>query len=355
MKQQLEGVVDTLIEDLKTSLEKEIAEKMSADLVNHVIESQLTDLLDSLIEKKLREIIEIGNFPQKSISHRCIDFSQFQISGDQVKGGIIANFNSAGIEDRSQNVQLTIMDKAVTFENTVFVPELCVKGTLKLDGDLIIKGSIPTDSKAFKNLVSYSAAAVKEQLNDDLFSGFSKLVSDQLQESGLDLNIIKNNGKEVVKGNQLGYHIVDTNIQRLGMVKDLQTAGETLLSGSLYVTQKRVGVNTLDPCAALVVWDEEVEIIAGKRRQDEAVIGTNRPQKVIISSNKKENLVCDTDGSVNIANLNLGKVKIGSSPSVPNFNSHMGHILFNENPSLGGPMGWVCLGGTLWANFGVID
>jgi len=29
--------------------------------------------------------------------------------------------------------------------------------------------------------------------------------------------------------------------------------------------------------------------------------------------------------------------------------------VFNSNPSLGGPLGWVSLGDARWANFGIID
>lgn len=355
MKQQLEGLVETLIDDLKQNIEAEISQAVSTKIVEHVIESELSDLLEAIVAKKLRELIEIGNLPQRSISHKCIEFTDFNITGDHVKGGIIENFSSTGIEDRSKDVQLTLMDKAAVFEKPVFVPELTVKGKVSIDGDLVIKGQIPTDSTVFKTLVDFSADAVKEKLNDDLFKDYSTLVHDQLRETGLDLDIIKQSGKEVIKGNQLGYHIIDTNIQRLGLVKDLQTQGETLLSGSLYVTHKRAGVNTVDPSATFVVWDEEVELVMSKKQYEEGFIGTARPHKLVIGSNKKENIVCAPDGSTKINDLHIGKTRIGSSASVPNFSSHLGHILFNENPSLGGPMGWVCLGGTRWANFGVID
>lgn len=355
IKKQLEGVVETLINDIKLSVENEIKETASTEIISRLVDARLDEALERAIAKKLREMLELGNLPQKSIGHQCIDFAGFGMTGDQIKGGIIEQFGSTGIEDRASSVQLTIMDKASAFENPVFVPALKVAGTLTVEGDLLVKGEIPTDSKTFTNLVEYSTNAVKEKLDENLFAGYAELVGKNLKESGLDLDTITQNGKPVVKGNQLGYHITDTNIQRLGMVKDLQTTGETLLSGSLYVTQKRAGVNTLDPSAAFVVWDEEVELIVTKRRQDEAFIGTNRPQKFIIGSNKKENLICNTDGTVQIDNLFVGKTQLGSSASVPNFSSHHGHILFNQNPSLGGPMGWVCLGGTRWANFGIID
>ena len=51
----------------------------------------------------------------------------------------------------------------------------------------------------------------------------------------------------------------------------------------------------------------------------------------------------------------IGDISIGSSDTPPNNNQPKGTILFNSNPSLGGPMGWVSLGDARWANFGIID
>lgn len=355
IKKQLETVVERLIDDLKLSIEKEIKETASAEIVTKIVTDKLDQSLEAAVEKKLRQLLAIGDLPSRSISHTCVDFTNFRITGDCITGGIIKNFGSTGIEDRAESVQLTLLDTAAVFEKTVVASEAQIKGKLTVEGDLILLGEIPTDSKTFKNLVEYSVDAVKSKLDAALFAKYADLVNKSLLENGITLDIIKQNGKEVIKNNQLGYHITDTNIQRLGLVKDLQTQGETLLSNSFYVTQRRAGVNTIDPSAAFVVWDEEVEMVVAKRRQDEGVIGTNRAQKLVVSSNKKDNIVCNTDGSVQIDNLHVGKIQITSGASAPNYSSQLGHIVFNQNPSLGGPMGWVCLGGTRWANFGVID
>ena len=46
---------------------------------------------------------------------------------------------------------------------------------------------------------------------------------------------------------------------------------------------------------------------------------------------------------------------LDSSETPPTDDQPMGTIVFNSNPSLGGPLGWVSLGGARWANFGIID
>ena len=37
------------------------------------------------------------------------------------------------------------------------------------------------------------------------------------------------------------------------------------------------------------------------------------------------------------------------------YNAITGTIVWNENPAQGGPVGWICLGGTRWAKFGIIE
>lgn len=355
MKQQLEGVVETLLKDVRLSITEEITKTASANIVKHIVEDELSDLLEKLIEKKLKEFIEFGSFPKQTISHEAINFETFKLSGDKVNGGTIKNFNSTGIQDLSNTVQLTLLDSAAAFENSVYMPSAAIKGDLSVEGTVSLQGNLVLSEDINNKLVALTSTAVMENINEELFDGFTKSINKKFLSEGLDLDHIKQNGKDVIKANRLGFHIIDSNLQKLGIVKDLQTQGEALLSQTLYVTNRRVGINTTDPSSAFVVWDEEVEMVLAKRRKDEGVVGTLRNQKFIVGANRNDNLVCEVDGSVSIEKLNIGKIKISSSDTVPNYASGIGHIVFNQNPSLGGPMGWVCLGGPRWANFGIID
>ena len=138
------------------------------------------------------------------------------------------------------------------------------------------------------------------------------------------------------------------------MVKDLQTTGEALLSQTLYVGNRRVGVNTIEPAQALSVWDEEVEIGFSKRRRDVAWLGTPREQSLIMSANKHDNLVLNYDGSVSIQKLYLNNVELGTSDGTPKDSATKGAIRFNNNPVPGGPAGWISLGGGAWSRFGTL-
>ena len=123
----------------------------------------------------------------------------------------------------------------------------------------------------------------------------------------------------------------------------------------MYISNRRVGVNTIDPGHALSVWDQEVEIVTGKRSQDVGMIGTVRNQDLLITSNNKNNLICKPDGSVHINTLQVGSVTMTSSNSIPSDDRPMGTIVWNQSPGLGNPIGWVSLGGARWAKFGIIE
>jgi hypothetical protein len=156
-------------------------------------------------------------------------------------------------------------------------------------------------------------------------------------------------------GNKLNYGIVDTNIQRVGQLKDLQTAGETLLSETLYVGKDKVGIGTIEPGHSLSVWDQEVEIGVGKRLKDTGWIGTPRNQNLIISANNQDNLVIAADGSVQVKQLTVNKISIISTPQVPSGIYPKATVAFNENPAPGQPIGWVSLGNGSWSKFGTIE
>jgi hypothetical protein len=121
------------------------------------------------------------------------------------------------------------------------------------------------------------------------------------------------------------------------------------------VTARRVGVNTLEPSATFVVWDEEIELVIAKRSKDTGYVGMPRYQRLILGANNKDNLILDTDGSVEIENLRVGNTPMSSATAIPDYNAITGTIVWNENPGHGGVVGWICLGGTQWAKFGKIE
>jgi hypothetical protein len=354
-REQLTAQIAKITADVNKTVIDKANVQITQEIKKQLATLDLNLIVNEIVKSKLLELIKLHNFPERSIAHTAINFQGLNLSGDIINGGIIQNFGSTGIEDRASFVQLTLMDHACAFEGPVFAPSAKITGDLTVDGTLTLNGTVLETSPGFAQLVDAAGSAVVGKLDAQLFTGFSNIVFGRIQETGIDLDKITQGGKEIVKGPQLGYHIVDSNLQRVGVVKDLQTSGENLLSDTLYVTQRRVGVNTIDPSAVFVVWDEEVEMIVAKRKQDTGYIGTARKQQLTLGSNNKENIVLDTDGSAKIENLVVGRVAMTSATAVPNYAGEMAQIVYNELPAPGSPIGWVCIGGSRWAKFGMIE
>lgn len=335
---------------------KESTEAMVSNVVHERIsESNVQQLIAISTKEYLADQVTNFVFPPNSIDPNAIQLANLTISGDNVSGGIIKNFSSTGIDDRSTQVGVTILDDAVVIENNLITKDLSVEGNTYINGSLVVTGQVPEDSNFFVSLSDKTAEKTLQKLDRTIFNGFSDTIFNKIKTDGLDLNKITLDGKEIFKEGQLAPSLVQSNLQKVGVLRELQVSGESFLSQTLYVTNKRIGINTIEPSAALSVWDDEVEISVSKKQTDMGVIGTPRNQKLILSANGKNNITLETDGSVNINDLNLGAIKFTVSDKPPNYPSTRCHVVWNSNPNHGGPLGWVCLGGTNWANFGIIE
>jgi len=375
VKEQLSNKLDLKVNQLpidKASIERELLARIettsttviqnvqatSMVAVNDIVKARVNQIdFDSIMTASLTKAMldQQLTFPDGSITAGAIDTTGLILSGDQIYGGIIKNFGSVGIDDKASQCQLTILDEAIVVENNLLTNDLTVKGTARLEGDVVITGRVPNDSPFFVNLVNAVAADVRTGIDQTTFQGYSNLIFTRIRESGIDLNVVTVNGQEVITGNSLGLGIVNSNLQTVGMLKELQTSGETYLSQTLYTTNKRVGVNTIEPEHTFTLWDQEVEVAIGKATTNTAFIKTPRNQSLIIGANGNTNLVINPDGSVAVQSLQIGSVTLGSSATPPGDNRQIGTIVFNSNPTIGGPLGWVSLGGARWANFGFID
>ena len=352
-RQQLEQTLTQITNQLSTSLAKSANEQITAEVARRVAVMDIGPIIQGIVENKINNLVQTGAFGKESIDHSSINFKGFKFSGDVVKGGIIENFSSTGIDDRSTQVQMTLMDQAVAFEKAVWTPSAIIKGKLTVEGDLVVLGDIDSNSPAANTLANMAVEKIKA--DTELLELHSDAMLASIGQKGIDLKRITQDGREIVNGNQLGYHITDSNLQRVGMLRDLQTQGEALLSDTLYVTGKRVGINTIEPSAVFVVWDEEVELVITKHSSDTGYVGMPRFQRLVLGANNKDNLILDTDGSVEIENLRVGNTPMSSATAIPDYNAITGTIVWNENPAQGGPVGWICLGAARWAKFGIIE
>ena len=353
----IESELSIRVNDLATNLATQVQSK-SIQLANDTIQQQVNAInFQELCQSALITAIQSNrfSFPEASVPGVAVDVATLRLSGENIVGGIVKSFGSTGIDDKATACQLSIFDDVTVVENNLLIKDLTVKGTATIEGDLVVTGRVPEDSGMFVNLVDSVSLRVKNGLNHDVFSGFSDLVFNQIRENGLDLTKITLNGTEVVSGGNLSNNITFSNLQRVGTLSELRVGGESLLSQTLYTTNKRVGINTVEPAHALSVWDQEIEFGFSKRETNVAVFETPRNQRLVISTNGKNNLVLMPEGGVVVDKITIGATTLSSASVPPNYDAPHGVIVFNSSPTIGGPLGWVSLGGARWANFGFID
>lgn len=270
------------------------------------------------------------------------------------KKDLVENFTSTGIEDKATLCQLTIMDSDTVIENKLtaksveVVNELCVT-------DLIVKGNINTDSRGWKDLANSISEVTLNKLTLDWKETLTNQVADKIQDQGIEFSQVKLDGNYLVVGNQLSDAITETNIQKVGKLKNLQVKGETHLNDSLHVLKNRIGINTENPESTLSIWDEEVTIGIGKHRAHEAFIGTNRTQTLHIGVNKDPLITLDIQGITAVKKLRVGLHMIGHATTVPNWSGTRGDIIFNSNPTPDSAFAWVCLGAFKWKTLRAIS
>ncbi|CAB4129231.1 hypothetical protein UFOVP112_329 [uncultured Caudovirales phage] len=353
IESELSSRLDTISQNLSASVQLQALKIINESVSKYVNNINFQELYQASIISAIKNKKFV--FPDNSVPPSAIQLSDLRISGDQVASGIIKNFGSTGIDDRASACQLTILNDLTVVENNLVTKDLTVKGSTTIEGDLIVTGTMPETSPLFQSVVQAATNNVRTSLDATVFRGYSNAVFNQMREEGIDLTKITVNGNEIISGSNLGNFITSSNLQKVGTLQELRVSGETLLSQTLYVSGKRVGVNTIEPSQALSIWDQEVEIGFGKVGTNTAIIEAPRNQTLIISSNAKNNLILTPDGAVATNKLSVGTVTLSSSPTPPNNDQPIGSIVFNANPTIGGPLGWVSLGGARWANFGFID
>ena len=348
--QLIKVITDDLIAKLKQQVQKAVVDNVTVSMSRLDVPTLVREHISNILNSSAKTY----NFPDRSIKGSSINPDGLYIKAEQIAAGVIRNFESTGIQDKANETQVTIMDNATVYENQLVAKELHIAGQAVIDGDLVLNGKLSNTTELFKELQEHSAEAIRNELRGGMYTEFSNLVFDRIKQRGLDATVFTYAGQPFLRENGLAPTILHSNLQKVGALKELQVIGETLLDETLYVSNNRVGVNTIDPESALDVWDQEVEIQFGKVEQNTGLISAPRNQRLIFGSNGNYNLVCNPDGSVSVTTLNLGGVRQTSSAIAPTDDSPKGTIVWNSNPTIGAPIGYVSLGNARWAQFGTI-
>ena len=321
--------------NIDANLHQSIDEKVRSLIEEHVkqtvgqytytIQKQITQRLDVVLEDVVARVLrDSAGFPQASIPAASINWENYtidsQLIGDMPKTNL-------GIEDHSDQVNLTIMNDAVVVENKVV--------SRQMEAD-----TIRTDKLELTSTDQPWIGAIAQRVEQSV----------RQHDYSVDINKVAVKFDEQVNE-------IRGEIKRSTELKELDVAGEAYLSGVLYTTpgNKRVGINTMDPSDALCVWDQEAEVVIGKHANQEGYIGTRRRQALNIGSNNNVGIKISAQGEVEINKLNLCGRTIGTSDHVPGEAAKQGDIRLNTRPQNGQPVGWVCIDGNRWSAFGIIE
>lgn len=348
-------VVSGLISSFNTQTEQFVTnlrntvQKNVLDTLSHAV-SQI-NIIEEIKAQSGRILYDLVarngiSFPDRSVPGSAIDTASLSISGDNINGGVIRNFQSLGIQDRANQCQVTVTDNYTVIENKLVANSLEIRGPVNFVNGL--------DQSITDQLSELTLAKLESKNQQGLYDQYAQRVFDKIQEQGISIDHLQLQGKPLFDNGTLSYNVTKSNLQRVGYLKELQVQGESYLSSTLYTSGKRAGINTLEPEATLDLWDQEVQIVAGKRSQDVGMIGSPRNQTLLVTTNNKNQLSINPDGSVTADQLNIGRVRHTSSPIMPVDNRPAGVVVWNERPFIGGPIGWVSLGGARWAGFGTV-
>lgn len=369
------STIPDLIQTVQDSVSNLFAQGQIPDLASFVDQNTLTSTIDNGIQNLVNVAIDnlvidpewinkVERITNQNMAERLTrKLSEVDLNAlivESIDSGIERwqdrlkkNFHTNGITDRATKNELTILDDAVVVESELITSKLLVDKTVEVSGsavinDLIVRGHINTDNKSWNELATVVTNKVLDETTVEWKNNLVQQVLDIAKNSNIDFASISLNGKHLVDNNVLNPSITESNIQTLGILKELIVSGSAKFGDTMHIAGRRVGVNTANPEMALSVWDEEVSVLAGKLSKNQAYIGTARLQNLAIGVNRNSQIEIDTDGLTTIKQLRVGRHRISHATEVPGYSGTRGDFVFNANPGDNAPFAWVCLGSFQW-------
>jgi len=329
-----------------------------------------------------------------------------ELSGNKINGGVITNFSSAGIRDNARSNTLLIEDNTITVKNAkidVIPQSLHIKGALNVGGEI-------TAQKLHVNELSADVRQERStplvfQAEDGKIGGKGLLWAGEgstkqfiykgnpgglWSSEHLELNRDKEfkiDGLTVLGFNYLGDTVTRSSLQTVGVLQNLQTAGDCNLDNFVFYNSSlsRLGIGSETPAGTLTVGGLTSTFIVDEDTNDKIKIGTfsasaldiitDNVARITISNagtiTLKKKVVVDGSLGVNITNFTTdvdistsGPIRIQNKKfdigvKIPNAGMHnTGDIIWNSNPAPTGYVGWICVKGGSpgeWRAFGQIQ
>ena len=329
--------------------------------LNALVDAKVSPVIDEYIEKQfgdptwLTKIQSISNQSamaraEKELTKLDIDAKINQLIDTKLGNKI------KSIEDQATTPQLTILDDVVINEHEfvtdsiTVVSDATIKKSLTVQ-DLIVRGRVNTDNSSWNELSNKIKQQTVDAVRDDLTDIITDSVLTTVQKKGIQLKDIKVGKDKLIDNGMLATAITKSNLEKLGTLQELTVDGPALLNQTVTVNRGRVGVNTESPSMAVDVWDNEVQITIGEKKQDTGYIGLGRKGTLEIGTNNNA-ITIDTEGKTKINELMIGRNNISWSNDLPGFAGQKGDIVFNMNPTTSNAIGWQCLGSFSWRKIG---
>ena len=185
-------------------------------------------------------------------------------------------------------------------------------------------------------------------------------------------------GAKVLDTNSLGPSVQKSNLREVGRLKGLIVDGSIDINQNLYYNSSlgRLGLGTYEPNAALGILENGVEIVIGVGEDLKAQIGTFANNDLEIVTGNTARIAVKSNGNIDLGNPTKnpisvkvhGKLSVGVATPDPAVDLHIagsarinnklhqsgsappisgsfnvGDITWNDNPRVGGCIGWVCL------------
>jgi len=185
-------------------------------------------------------------------------------------------------------------------------------------------------------------------------------------------------GAKILDTATLGPSVQKSNLRELGRLKGLVVDGSVNINQNLYYNSslERLGLGTNEPNAAIGILENGVELVIGVSDNLKAKIGTHGNNDLDIVTDETARISIKANGNIDLGNPTKnpisvkvhGKLSVGVTTPDPAVDLHIagsarinnklhqsssappisgsfsiGDITWNDNPRVGGCIGWVCL------------
>ena len=341
-------MADTIIVD--PNLIKRLVEQAVEENINNLVDQLCTDpewtrRVEYMINQAVVQetVTRLGSIDLGPTIKQRVDENMQRFTDSLLK-----TFSSTGITDQATKTVLTVMDDVVVVENCLTANNIEAVESMRVQ-NLVVTGSINTDNASWQALTSEISQRTLDQVSENWTENLVAQVAELIQQQGISFDTVKVGGVSLIEGSKLSATVTESNLQTVGRLRSLQVHGEAHINNNtVNVLNKRLGVNTDAPEKALSVWDEEVSVVIGKHKINQAYVGTNRDQGLVLGVNREPQLEIATDGLTTIKKLRVGLHRISHDTQVPGWSGTRGDLVFNTSPDADRVFAWVCLGAHRW-------